>query len=138
MLSLISGVDFMPGISNLPTLLKSMRPKLVRGEFVFCSVHSKTYANLNPLLVFREDEGITVVLEKKIADKNNLKYQDSETWALITLTVHSDLSAVGFLAAITTKLAKSGIPVNAVSAYYHDHLFVPHTMANKAMQILAI
>ncbi|MEK6978875.1 MAG: ACT domain-containing protein [Candidatus Micrarchaeota archaeon] len=132
----------MSGISDVPTLLKSMRPKLANGEFVFCSIQPNQFAahseELNPLLVFREDEGITLIIEKKIADKNNLKYSDSETWALITLTVHSDLSAVGFIAAITTKLAKSGIPVNAVSAYYHDHLFVPHAMAVKAMQALMI
>ena len=44
----------------------------------------------------------------------------------VTLNVHSSLDAVGFLAAITTRLAqKLNLGVNPVSGYYHDHLFVP-------------
>jgi uncharacterized protein len=55
---------------------------------------------------------------------------------LITLTVHSSLDAVGFLAAITVRLAEAGISVNAVSAFYHDHLFVPDHRADQALSIL--
>jgi hypothetical protein len=55
---------------------------------------------------------------------------------MITLTVQSSLEAVGFLAAITTKLATHGISVNAISAYYHDHLFVPADKAEIAMRLL--
>jgi hypothetical protein len=57
-------------------------------------------------------------------------------WAMITLTVHSDLAAIGFLAAITRKLADGGISVNPVSAFYHDHLFVPWEKRDATMAIL--
>jgi len=43
------------------------------------------------------------------------------------------LEAVGFLAAITARLAEAGISVNPVSAFYHDHLFVPHNRADEAL-----
>jgi uncharacterized protein len=52
------------------------------------------------------------------------------------LTVHSSLNAVGFLAAVTTQLAEAGISLNAVSAFYHDHLFVPHDRADEALALL--
>lgn len=126
----------MSGIKDLNMLLASMKPKLRDGEFVFATLSQDQYSRLkeNPMLMFREDEGITVIVEKKIADANALAY--SSVWAMITLSVHSDLTAVGFLAAITSKLADHGITVNAVSAYYHDHLFVPHDKAEKAMRAL--
>ena len=55
---------------------------------------------------------------------------------MITLTVHSSLEAIGFLAAITGRLAEAGISVNAVSAFYHDHLFVPEHRAEEALHHL--
>jgi hypothetical protein len=53
------------------------------------------------------------------------------------LTVRSSLDAVGFLAAITARLAEAGISVNAVSAFYHDHLFVPDHRAAEALSKFA-
>lgn len=55
---------------------------------------------------------------------------------MITLTVHSSLEAVGFLAAVTGRLTEAGISVNAVSAFYHDHLFVPEHRAGEALHHL--
>lgn len=56
---------------------------------------------------------------------------------MISLMAHSSLDAVGFLAAITAKLAAAGISVNPVSAFYHDHLFVPFDKAEMAMNLLS-
>jgi uncharacterized protein len=53
------------------------------------------------------------------------------------LKVHSSLHAVGLLAAITERLSEAGISVNAVSAFHHDHLFVPHDRAVEAVELLA-
>jgi hypothetical protein len=55
----------------------------------------------------------------------------------IVLEIHSSLEAVGFLAAILPRLAGAGIGVNPVSAFHHDHLFVPEARAAEAMAILA-
>ena len=56
---------------------------------------------------------------------------------MVTLTVQSALDAVGFLAAITARLAAAGISVNAVSAFFHDHLFVPAGRAEEIVEILS-
>ncbi len=91
-------------------------------------------SSLAPLLIFEEHEGTTLILAKKEADARTLPY--TGVWSRITLAVNSDLAAVGFLAAITAKLAAANIPVNAVSAFHHDHLFVPQESAEKAMSKL--
>lgn len=112
-----------------------MKPELVRGGYVFCSVTKERFdKRLEPILIFKEDEGTTFILKREVAAAHSIPY--SGVWAWITLTVHSDLAAVGFLAAITKELAEAGISMNAVSAYHHDHLFVPIDKAKKAMQIL--
>lgn len=56
---------------------------------------------------------------------------------MITLTVHSSLEAVGFIATIATRLAEHGMGVNPVSGFFHDHLFVPDGRETEAMTILA-
>lgn len=64
------------------------------------------------------------------------KFKFDDVWAFISLNVHSDLSAVGFLTALLPALAEAGIGVNVVSAYYHDHLFVPVSRGKEALKIL--
>lgn len=125
----------MTGESDLESLLRHMEPKHVRGKYVFCSIDESDVSLFgSPLLTFKEEEGLTVVLLQEVAELNKLYFE--KIWGLITLQVHSDLSAVGFIAEITHHLAKAGISVNVISAYYHDHLLVPFSKVDKAMEIL--
>jgi hypothetical protein len=85
-------------------------------------------------MIFREIEETTLILEQADADTLGLAYDG--LWSMITLQVHSSLEAVGFIAAISAKLAEAGISTNVVSAYYHDHLFVPHIKEDEVLAIL--
>jgi hypothetical protein len=125
-----------PGESNLATLLQNMKPEMHDGVFVFCSIPAdeEILATLTPVHIFREREGTTLVVRREEAESAGLPYQFVSR--LITLTVHSSREAVGLLAAITGRLAEAGISVNAVSAYYHDHLFVPEHRANEVLRLL--
>ena len=125
----------MSGEKDLQNLLKSMKPEHNSGEYVFCEINSLGNINLDEIeMLFREEEGITLILKKEIADKLNLKYSFIASW--ITLTVHSSLEAVGLTAAFSKALAESGVSCNVVAAFYHDHIFVDQKDAEKAMQIL--
>ena len=118
---------------DLQALLAGMKPEMQPGIFVFCTISEETEipAATKPLLTFREREGTTLVVRREEAESLGLAYQFASR--LITLTIHSSLEAVGFLAPITARLAEAGISVNAVSAFYHDHLFVPHDRADEAL-----
>ena len=126
----------MPGEGNLETLLQNMTPEMHAGIFVFCSIpeHEEIPATLRPVLIFREREGTTLIIRREEAEAAGLPYQFASR--MITLTVHSSLEAIGFLAAVTGRLAEAGISVNAVSAFYHDHLFVPEHKADEALRHL--
>ena len=121
---------------DLAMLLRDMKPEMQPGVFVFCTIaaHARVPAALKPQLMFREQEGTTLVILREEAEAAGLSYAFASR--LITLTVHSALNAVGFLAAITARLAAAGISVNAVSAFHHDHLFVPVDRADEAMALL--
>jgi uncharacterized protein len=124
------------GERNLDALLKDMKPELRDGLFVFCTIANETEipATISPLLMFREREGTTTVVRRDEAETAGLHYQFASR--LITLSVRSSLDAVGFLAAVTARLAEVGISVNTVSAFYHDHLFVPDHRVEEALSLL--
>lgn len=126
----------MAGEHDLAALLRDMKPEVLPGIFVFCTLANDAIlpAAVTPLLTFREAEGTTLVIPREQAERHGLPHQFPSR--LITLTVHSSLEAIGFLAAITTRLACAGISVNAVSAFFHDHLFVPEQSADEALRLL--
>lgn len=122
--------------TDLQKLLAGMEPVLHPEVFVFATVDPSEIKIYQTGIWgwFRETEGITLILEQKAAEAAGLDYVFPAR--LITLKVHSSLEAVGFLAAITARLAAAGISVNAISAYYHDHLFIPRERAGEALEIL--
>jgi hypothetical protein len=125
------------GKTDLARLLAGMRPVLDATEWVFCVVPGGGPPDpaLAPAATVHEREGWTAVVPRDRADAAGLPYDG--TFRRITLTVHSSLAAVGLLAAVTGRLAAAGISVNAVSAFYHDHLFVPADRAAEALRLLA-
>lgn len=121
---------------NLSILLSSMKPSLHPDTFVFATLSEseRKKLSLQSILEFREEEGVTIIVKQSEATAIGLKFQ--YPCRMISLNVHSDLNAVGFMARITTALAEKGISVNVVSAFYHDHLFVPVDRAEEAMGVL--
>jgi len=125
----------MTGETDLDRLLAGMRPDLRPGTYVFAAVGDGAVpAGVSPVMSFREAEGTTLILTEAEAARAGLPAAFPCRW--ITLAVHSALDAVGFLAAVTARLAEQGIAVNAVSAFHHDHLFVPAARAAEAMGLL--
>lgn len=125
----------MKGEKNLETLLKNMKPKHIPGDYVFCVILDLSTINTNDvILFFREEEGITILIKKELADILKLEYSYVAGW--ISLTVHSSLEAVGLTAAFSAALAKEGISCNVVAAFYHDHIFVEQKDTKEAMRIL--
>jgi len=125
----------MSGEKNLQQLLKSMKPKHNPGEYVFCKIESLEKLNLNEIeMFFKEEEAMTLILKKEIAESLHLEYSVVMSW--ITLTVHSSLEAVGLTAAFSKAFSENGISCNVVAAFYHDHIFVNKKDVEKAMKIL--
>jgi len=125
----------MAGEKDLTTLLATMEPILQEGDFVFCSVPGLGGIDLQEVVMFfREQEGVTLILRKEVADRLDFAYGFVAAW--ITLSVHSSLEAVGFTAAFSKALAEPGISCNVVAGYYHDHIFVGRGEVGRAMEVL--
>lgn len=130
----------MPGELSLSALVRTLNPTVHPETYVWATLPSNTLSTLpapilaSALFTFAEKEGLTVILPLTVATTNNVTYTYPSRQ--ITLDVHSSLEAVGFMAAISTRLAKEGFSSNPVSAYFHDHLFVKAEEADRVVDAL--
>ncbi|MFF4953084.1 ACT domain-containing protein [Streptomyces chattanoogensis] len=125
----------MTGERDLRLLVRSMRPELHEGAYVFTTVPGAVPEGLRPVVTVAEPEGVTLVVRQEDADRAGLGYDFVAGW--ITLRVHSALDAVGLTAAVAAELAGAGLSCNAVAGYFHDHLFVPYDAAGTAVRLLS-
>lgn len=125
----------MPPITDLRTLLAGLRPVLHPGRYAFATVPEGSVIEPAAIIAcVREDEGLCVVMRE--ADARAARLPIAFVGAWITLTVASDLAAVGLTAAVSAALAQAGIACNVVAGVHHDHLFVPCDQAARAMAVL--
>lgn len=127
----------MADTTNNNVATAALLPELQPGEYVFCTfptIEWEVMALLDPICVFREEEGISLIIAKEIADRIESPYEI--TFRLISFTADTSLNAVGITAEFSSKLAEKGISANVVAAYHHDHIFVPATQADAAIKIL--
>lgn len=134
------------GETDLQRLLAGLAPVLATRPRAIRTQAHDVPAPGDAILLFREDEGTTVIVEADpsaadaaggpASDSADTPHAGEPLWAQITLRIHSSLEAVGMMAAISAALAVRGVPCNVVSAYFHDHLFVPWTQRDTAMTAL--
>jgi len=124
-----------PGLTDLRALLAALDPELdpVPKRFLHASHEKARERMADALMMFREAEGTTLIVDTDDDTAGN----ERMLWARITLRVQSSLTAVGLMAAVSAALAKRGIPCNPVSAFLHDHIFVPWERRDDALDALS-
>jgi hypothetical protein len=115
-------------------MVAGMTPELKPGAYVFCAAGDRDWAALEPLAMFREAEGVSLILERGAAEA--VGFPVVSPMALITLNVYSALDGVGLSAAVAMALAEARIACNMVAALNHDHVFVPADHSDEAIRIL--
>ena len=119
---------------NLARLIAALSPRLDPEPWVFVNM-KKVPADVHPLMTFREEEGMTMILHPDEARR--LGQPGGPAFRRITLGVNSSVEAVGLTAAVASTLTAIGISANIVAAYHHDHVFVPSDRAEDALACLA-
>lgn len=121
-------------VRSAQEMVSGMTPELKSGSYVFCAAGDRDWTALDPLAMFREAEGVSLILERDTAEAAGFLVE--VPMALITLNVFSALDGVGLTATVATALAEAGIACNMVAALNHDHVFVPIDRADEAVTIL--
>jgi hypothetical protein len=110
------------GERDLERLLAGLAPELDPVEHGFETAPEAALPD-GAFALIREREGVS-------------RIGPGRGWARITLTVHSDLEAVGLTARVAAALAERGIAANVVAGLHHDHLFVPWARREEAVAAL--
>lgn len=122
------------GERDLAVMLATLDPVVRPGEFVYVTLPDPPPVPVHALV--REDEGVTVVVGRAVADAQGWPYAFVAAW--ITLRVHSHLAAVGLTAAFSAALAARSIPCNVLAGSFHDHLLVPADRVDDAVAALRL
>ena len=117
---------------DLTILLRTMEPVLHPAPYGY-AVWAGDGLPFAPFATVMEAEGLTVVA---LLAEMRAAGMTSEPWARISLTVASDLAAVGLTAAFATALGNEGISCNVIAGFHHDHLFVQWDRRGDAMAAL--
>ncbi len=120
------------GERDLTLLLRGMEPVLHKAPYGF-AVWPGAVLPLAAFATVAEAEGLTVIAELVAMQSAGMA---SEPWARISLTVHSDLTAVGLTAAFAAALAEVGISANVIAGVHHDHIFVAWDRRHDAIAAL--
>ena len=123
----------MAGEADLAVLLRSMQPELHGAPYGYAVTAVSVPGAFAQVA---EAEGMTVIAPVAALEAAGVRVDAA--WARISLTVHSDLAAVGLTAAIARALAAVGISANVVAGFYHDHVFVPWHRRTDAMVALRV
>ena len=122
-------------IADLDELLRSLDPHLNPGAYAFVSLPEGLQFEPSMAVAFiREAEGVSVVMHAAAAAAAG--FAITQTYGWISLSVHSDLQAVGLTAALARVLAAARIGCNVIAGARHDHLFVPSSQVQAAMSEL--
>ncbi len=124
------------GEEDLPNILNNLQPELLTEDYVFITSDDNPNSEneLDPIATFKEKEGVTLVITQERAQGNNLQY--NSVFSCISLGVHSSLTSVGLIAAISKSLSDNGIACNVFSGYFHDHIFVQKSLSTQAMELI--
>ena len=117
---------------DLGRLLRGMEPVLSVQPYGY-AVWTGGVLPFAPFATVAEAEGLTVVATLAEIEAAGLV---SDPWARISLTIHSDLAAVGLTAAFAGALAAVGISANVIAGFYHDHIFVAWDQREAALAAL--
>lgn len=124
----------MSGETDLSRLLATMKPVIAGRDWGYATAKGAPPQVDGLFASVAEDEGMTLIAP--FAALVAVGLAPEGPMARITLTVHSDLAAVGLTAAVSTALARAGISANMIAGFYHDHIFLAAERADEALMIL--
>lgn len=116
----------------MANLLNQCRVLVGSASYSVIQAHEPESGHFMTLLDGRE---VTLIAETGRVDPANIRREESG-WRLLTFDAVLPFELTGFLATVTSALAKAGVSVFAVSSYSTDHILVKTERLDAALKAL--
>lgn len=122
-------------MNDINKIIQNSTYKIAEGIFIYAKVKEMPQ-NGGHFMVSKDTDEITVVTEEKNLGGLEIVERNKENYKLIALNVSTPFYAVGFLATVTSAIAKEGMNVLVVSTYSKDYILVKEENILKTEEIL--
>ena len=120
---------------DLKKIIESSSFVVHEGKFVYTKV--KTAPEINKhFLVSKDADEITVVTKEENLTEIDVIERNKDNYSLIELKVSVPFYSVGFLATVSSEIAKLGLNILIISTYSKDYIMVRIEHTEKAIQTL--
>lgn len=120
---------------KLKKIIESSTFEVMQGKFVYTKVSREPQIN-NHFLISKDKDEITVVTEENNLGELEIIEKNKDYWTLIALDVSAPFYSVGFLAAVSSAIAKENRDVLIVSTYSKDYILVQYNFLEGVKQVL--
>lgn len=120
--------------SELQHIIHNSSFTIEPGIFVYIKARSVPAGN--HFLISQDRDEITVVTQQQNLSEVDMIERNKDDYALISLNVSIPFYSVGFLAAVSTKIAEAGMNILIVSTYSKDYIMVRYDLLEKAKNAL--
>lgn len=104
------------------------------GIYVYAKVSSKPTSD--HFMISQDKDEITVVTEEDKLGELDLIERNKDNYKLIALNVSVPFYSVGFLATVSSAIAKEGMNILIISTYSKDYIMVKQDKLEKSREVL--
>lgn len=120
---------------DITKIIKESTFEIQAGRYIYAKVVNFP-APENHFMVSKDVDEITVVTKEENLNKLNLIEKNKDFYTLISLNVSIPFYSVGFLATVSSAIAKSGMNILIISTYSKDYILVREDCTEKAKNVL--
>ena len=120
---------------KLQQIIKTSTFEIQDGTYIYTKVAKKPKSN-KYFMVSQDKDEITVVTKKENLGDLDLIEKNKDYYRLIALNVSLPFYAVGFLATVSSAIAKEGMNILIIATYSKDYIMVREEHLEKAVKAL--
>lgn len=120
---------------DIQSIISQSTFSVEEGIYIYAQV--KTAPSIdNHFLVTKDKDEITVVTKEENLSSLDLIEKNKDSYSLIALNVSIPFYSVGFLATVSSAIAKAGMNILIVSTYSKDYIMVRADKLEEAKEVL--